>query len=348
MVLIGSPSATRFTQGEVARCVWDMHVFNGKLYIGGGDYDANTGPTDIWAYDLTSKEWKNSGSVPDEAVARFVEIDGKLVATGIDPEEDWRFGNYYTLTDNGWEKTRNLPNAVHNFDMVEYDGKLFAGIGVDHGYYPLVYSVDGGNSFETLKCYKEGVLVDLEQYEYSRTYEFLEYKSNLYAIVVNVFKDLDENQKRRFEMQVYKYQDGAMNFCADIIDTVKLISIGYKLFGGKAEFNDSVFISTDYLYASQDLRSFVKVALPNNERVSSFLIDNGKMYVLAFKYQDQTFTNTIYESPNGTSDFTKVYSFDYSVPAISFVKHGGDFYLGMGNRIEKNDCNGNVLLITDK
>jgi len=346
MVFVGNPSATRFTKGEIARCVWDMRVYGGKLYLGGGDYTANTGPTDIWAYDLKAKEWEKSGSVQEEAIARFVEIDGELITTGIDPEEDWVFGNYYTLKNGVWEKTRNLPNAVHNYDMIEYDGKLFAGVGVDHGYYPFVYSVDGGKSFEMLKAYKDGVLVDLEQYEYSRAYELFEFKSKLYAIVVNTLKITDTEQSPSHELQVYEYQDGAMNFCADISDTVKLVSIGYKLFGGKAEYNGKMFVSTDYLYVSENISTFTKIKLPQNERVGSFLVDDGKMYVCAFKYHDQTFTITLYESFTGTSDFKKVYSFDYNVPAISFVKYGNDFYLGMGNRIENNDSNGNVLLIT--
>ena len=42
--------------GERSNCIWDLQVFNGKLYIGTGDYTANSGQTSIWAYDLTNKE----------------------------------------------------------------------------------------------------------------------------------------------------------------------------------------------------------------------------------------------------------------------------------------------------
>ena len=119
LTLIGNPLSSRFTEGEIACCVWDMHVYDNKIFIGSGDYDLNTRPTDIWAYDLSTKKFVKTGSVLDEAITRFVEIDGKLVAPGIDPSESKEIGNFYTYENGQWVTTRNLPNAVHNLDMIK-------------------------------------------------------------------------------------------------------------------------------------------------------------------------------------------------------------------------------------
>ena len=72
---LGIPLSERYPEGIRARCPWDMTVFDGKLYIGGGDYDANSGPVDIWCYDIDNGTWENSGTVPDEEINRFAVIN---------------------------------------------------------------------------------------------------------------------------------------------------------------------------------------------------------------------------------------------------------------------------------
>ncbi len=44
---LGIPAERQFSLGAMARCPWDIKVFEGKVYVGSGDYDLNTGPTVI-------------------------------------------------------------------------------------------------------------------------------------------------------------------------------------------------------------------------------------------------------------------------------------------------------------
>lgn len=81
----------------MARCPWDIKVFEGKVYVGSGDYGANTGPIVIWAYDIASGKWVSTGSVRDEAVTSFKVIGGKLTIPGIDPMGTWSYGNVYQV-----------------------------------------------------------------------------------------------------------------------------------------------------------------------------------------------------------------------------------------------------------
>ena len=49
---LGIPSCERYPEGIRARNPWDMAIFGDKLYIGSGDYDKNSGPVDMWCYDM--------------------------------------------------------------------------------------------------------------------------------------------------------------------------------------------------------------------------------------------------------------------------------------------------------
>ena len=121
---LGVPTSERFIGGGVVRCTWDVKAYDGKIYIGMGDYDKNTAPTDIWAYNVKKKKWEKTASVNDETISRFIEIDGKLYAPGIDPRDGWELGNYYILENGTWTTKRELPKVIHTFDMIKYDNKL--------------------------------------------------------------------------------------------------------------------------------------------------------------------------------------------------------------------------------
>ena len=39
---LGIPLSERYSQGVRARCPWDIYIWDGKIYIGSGDYDSNS------------------------------------------------------------------------------------------------------------------------------------------------------------------------------------------------------------------------------------------------------------------------------------------------------------------
>ena len=79
-VRIGNPLLARFPVSGDARprSIWDMHYFNGRIYIGSGDYWSNTGPTDIWTYRGQGTNFVKEFTVDEEMVCGFFEFDGKL------------------------------------------------------------------------------------------------------------------------------------------------------------------------------------------------------------------------------------------------------------------------------
>ncbi|MBQ3115980.1 MAG: hypothetical protein IJC07_03020 [Clostridia bacterium] len=337
---LGCPSSQRFEAGELSRCVWDMKLWDGVLYIGGGDYDKNTGPVSLWAYNVKEKQWDCSASLPDEAITRFLVLNGQLVAPGIDPTESWELGNYYKLENDEWKVHRVLPNAVHTFDAVQHNGIVIVGIGTDGKTFPALISYDDGTTFSAIPFYKNGVLFELSAYEYSRTYELFVFNDRVYALVYN--KQFDGE----YNVEMYVFDGGAFNFVKGVDNFCKFGNISVNMLNAKGQFKDSFFISSDYLYVSDNLNQFDKVKLPQDENASQFRVIDGKLYVLSYKpheKEEDKYKIRMYVSDSGVDNFKQVFSFDYDVHPLCFEKDGDVFYVGMGTKTITHQNNGMVL-----
>ncbi len=336
---LGIQLSDRFTEGEIARCVWDLHVKDGKIYMASGDYDSNSGPTDICAYDLRSKKIEVSGRIQQEAVITFVEIEGTLYAPGTDPQGSGLKSDYYSLSKNGWEKHTVLPRALHHFDLTKFDGVLYAGIGGDYGFGTIVSSTDNGQTYNFLPLYKNGEeVVPLDNPKFSRCYDFYTLNGYLYALIYHYLGN-------GYDFEIYRLEDGKMQYFSDAetIDYTGRSSV--KIFNAKAEHNGKVYIATNYLYKSSDGGVFEKIALPNDERVSDFIIEGDTMYVLSFSNNENDFSVNIYSFDLTDGTFDSLSTFNYPVPPLSFVKIKKQMYIGMGNKLEKHEKNGALLRV---
>lgn len=341
---LGIPTSKRFPDGGAVNCVWDVKVYDGRVYVGMGDYDENTHPADIWAYDIKKKGWVLSGTVEDEAVTRFIELDETLVSPGIDPSEGWELGNFYTLKNGTWLKNRVLPNVIHNFDIINYDGKTMYSVGSDYGMYPALYTDDGGKTFEYFDFYRNGKLYEVASEDYVRGYEFFEVFDELYLLVHHTYVEI-----QKASASVFKYDNGAFYYYCDGRDFFKTDKVSVNIVNAKGTLKNNYFYVTDNLYYTSENDTFItksKVNLPNEERVSSFKIIDGEMIVLSYlKNADETYKISLYKTTNGIENYSVIYSFTYGVPPISFDIYKNYAYLGMGNKNEINDKNGTLLKI---
>jgi hypothetical protein len=107
-----------------------LKPFNGKLYAGFGDYDLNTGPIGIRAFDPgTGAFTPQRLSAQTEALLIYREIGGKLYAPHIDPwpspPPSVEFGGYSLGVVNGatetWSDLRPIE-GIHMFDMATSNG----------------------------------------------------------------------------------------------------------------------------------------------------------------------------------------------------------------------------------
>ena len=345
---LGIPLELHYEQTTSSVIPWDLEIYDEKLYIGAGDYDENTGPVYSMCFDIEQEEWLDVGVLRDEQISRFCQINGKLIAVGTDPMDDWSLGNYYVLGDDGWETVRSLPNGIHNFDMIEFDGKIFAGVGTEDVDETVAMSTDGGKSWTYIPLYKDGKPFDTSGYKWTRTYEFTQYNGQLYAL-------LSFQLGFGSQHMIFRYEDGKMVWLSDkVFSLIGGISVGRKYWNGEFEFDGACYITANALYAIRDFsnqESYEKIEMPGGESVADAFLRDGVMYALAFKRdtKNKEYNVVIYKSTTGkTGSFTPVAEFTYPVPPVSFDTDGNHFYVGMGYTTNVTAKCGMVLRIKPK
>jgi len=68
-----------------ARNIWDLQVFEDKIYLGYGSTTSNTGPTTLWAYDPAIDKLTSYCEIATEAIERFRVWNDTLFVPNSDP-----------------------------------------------------------------------------------------------------------------------------------------------------------------------------------------------------------------------------------------------------------------------
>lgn len=129
-----------------------MQVFGGRVYVGYGDYTADTGPIAIAAIDLaTGAIGAPLLSYATEAVQSYRAIGQELFAPDLDPRRT-RLGGFARgvagTSAELWTDEKVVP-ATHIFDIASFDGRdlwLFGSLGDNAMAWR---SVDGGRTWTT-------------------------------------------------------------------------------------------------------------------------------------------------------------------------------------------------------
>lgn len=337
---LGIPSEGLYEEGSIAHSPWDMVFYDGVLYVGNGDYDANTGPATVYSYNARRNKWKNSTSLPEEEINRFLLLDGVLATPGIDPTEDWTLGNYYTLEDGVWQKHRVIPHGIHTFDIVYYHGALFAGLGVEPGKYPVVRSEDG-ESFLEISFEKEGLAVDTTRGTLVRTYDLIVFQDTLYATLV-----LGDDAPL-YELYRFDEEKNAFVFESDLSQSISRVKYNHMRITSKVCFDDRMLLVTGKLYETKDMESFREIKLEGETLIADLYEHEGALYLLtASKNKEGKFKTSVWQAREGdTLGFTELFNFLYDAPPLSLAVDGNDFYIGMGDTKTQNEKNGTVLLV---
>lgn len=106
------------SQQPTARGKILLHLFgwNGKLYIGYGDYGVNTGPIYIAPYDPASGSFLNLGSASTEEIHNYRSFGNNIFAPAIDPSGG--LPDYAYARGEPWQNpTATGVNAAHVFDI---------------------------------------------------------------------------------------------------------------------------------------------------------------------------------------------------------------------------------------
>lgn len=340
---LGIPTIEQYPDDTVSRCPWDMTVWNNKLYVGAGDYGANTGPVDCMTYDCQMGQWENSGTVLEESIARFCSVDGTLMIPGIDSTVDGHLlGEYYALQDGQWQMKRTITGGIHCFDLVSFEDKLFAGLGVTQGEYPVADSEDNGETFTQVPFYQNGQPVATAK-DAIRVYDLFVLNQTLYAVYIS--ENNESGKPHDFECSVYRYEDERFVYESDWNPCYETVGATQIPFAAKEVFHNRLFVATGYLYEADDSFAFEKISLENGI-VLDLLQKDGILYALSnTSREDGTVDISVWRTQTGEI-FEQVLCFNYPTPALSFALQGETYYIGIGNMNLQHDANGTVLAVT--
>lgn len=346
-VELGAPAAAYYPTDYIARVAWDMAVYDGRLYVGCGNFGSNTGPTPVLSCPVEDAgNWTTEAMLLDEQVVRFVNINGKFLIPGCDPQGRPQKGYYYELTQEGWQTYARLPHGLHNFDLAWFQGRMYAAIGTDHNDYPVAYTEDGIH-YETLPFYKDGVLRPTDKSDVIRS-------CNLYVLGKQLYADFwyesSESIRTAFEMYRYNVERDCFEFVADL----KSATHGgmYGLAGlplwEKAALGDRMFLTTGYLYYTTDFAEYTQVEMPHNAVVYDMVLHtDGRLYAVTAYEKDGGYQLTVYSigESNPTALRTET-TFFYPQMPTALAMDEDHFFIATGDWYRSGaEDNGMILQV---
>lgn len=354
-VNLGIPTADWYSYNLLARCVWDMTIHDNKLYVGCGDYVNNTGGVPVMYCALDDLgNWQREAILLEEQIGRFVLLDEKLTVPGWDPKDTPEHGSYYQLENGKWQTYSGLPDGLHNFDLVRYDGKLFAGIGADAGQTPIVVSKNG-TDFERVPMLRNGEPIDTSAGELIRTYNFWVLNDTLYADFH--YQNIAENINI---VEVYRYEDGKFVWCVGLGRKLNMVAMGCQNLGkpwADAVVDDTLFVTTGWLYKTTDMVEYTQVSFPNYAVTYDIYTHNGVMYLLTASQEivnsetgEAVYHVTVYSASTANpDDFQVEYTLDSEVQPISLAVSDDGYFVSFGNWYSNtNEQNGTVIYYPKK
>ncbi|HQF21578.1 MAG TPA: hypothetical protein PLT37_10085 [Kiritimatiellia bacterium] len=157
-VKIGNPLLAKFPVGGDARprSIWDLQVFNGKLYLAHGDYWNNAGPIDVWTYRGDGANFVKEYTTQEEMIWDFFVQDDLLFIPGVDSVEESpiRANIYVQDPQNGpgggWTRRATLTGGVHSYDVALFQNRLFTSMTMENQQARTLVSTDMGASWSVL------------------------------------------------------------------------------------------------------------------------------------------------------------------------------------------------------
>lgn len=320
--------------------IWDLQVFNGRIYIGHGNSrdngpNPNAGPIPIIYYDTQLKRFITQFVTNEEQIDIFRVLNNKLYVPGIDPKDSWDYGDFYRMDDDQWVKVRNVPDGVHDFDMASLGDKLFIATG-SSGYKPTVFvSENQGDSWKPITVQSGTPYLA----KLSRTYSLINFKDKIYGFT------LMYNMSNVGDYNRILVTDGVTTSTIRVTENTMFPGakkeVMYRIMRPTIALDNMIYITgvfgLDYqwkpegLYYAPAINQAKRVNLPEDGVFPMDILSRqGTVYVLSYKKVSQTlYTNIVYKTTN-LKDWIEVFRFSNDTFARSFEEINGDFYFGMG------------------
>jgi len=338
---VGEPLKARYPGGSAvyARNIWDLHAWDGRLYLGHGNSSnigpyPNAGPIDVWSYSPGTNTFTNEYTVEDEQIDHYSEVNGRLAIAGHDPRESWALGNFYRLEPSGWVKHRTIFGGVHTYDVLGQGGAIFAATGTHLGAI-VQRSLDDGRTWSLL--HTPGW----------RVYSLFELDGRVHA-------STDYNGIYRFSGEAMEPVPFATLFPGLATTGREVIVVrstnlrdGLAYIAGELT-NDHQWLPAG-LFVAPEAGAARALLLPSGAVARDLEVLDGKLFVLASRAAEAEgrTLNFVYAA-NGLGSFREVLHFESETFARSFAFLNGDVYFGLGCEVSPlSPATGRILRVTN-
>lgn len=150
LILLNDPSNMVFAFAPTnLEGVWDMEVYNGKLFIAACTTPVSVDGGEIISFDYATNSYQWEYDVWEQGVIQMRSYNGKLYIPGVDSQGGWEWGNIYIYDGISWVRKETVPHGIHVFDLIFYKGDMYVTTGTDiNNYSAKVYkSTDEGDSW---------------------------------------------------------------------------------------------------------------------------------------------------------------------------------------------------------
>lgn len=170
LLSVANPNRRRFPRDDAshshARSAWDLQAYQGRIYLGCGDWQDDQGPIDLWSFAPTSLGGKlvvlHELTLDEEVAERFAVVNDWLVIPDAEPEDPWDRGALYLKERGEWRRLSTFPGNAHPVDLASLNGRLYATANTPVGGV-LYESADQG---QTWKSYAADNAGDFEDDQY--------------------------------------------------------------------------------------------------------------------------------------------------------------------------------------
>jgi hypothetical protein len=376
--LVGNPFTARWSDGALAyaRNVWDMEVWADRLYLGSGNSNnygpaQNAGPVDVWYYDGATGEFAYDTTLEEEQIDQFVVLEGGLFIPGHDAKPGSTAGLIHVLSGSQWTTLSAIPRAVHVYDLMEFNGLLFASLGIDLPFDGDVVassadqgqtwalhrlqigsnsSLPIGRAWDLFQVGGDLLVSTTPQYEFQGQYDS---NGNL---VQGQYVQLSHPVFRLADQAAMRFEEVPADFFAGVPDlsqtwTQDRIERAVR-FGENTVYIGAETV-TDHNWTSFGLFSMSNdytarhLPLQNDAKPWDLIVDGNVLYVLAASPAPSGNTIVGVLTTCDLTNWREVLHFEASTFARSFALYQQDFYFGLGTEAEPISADaGNILRVS--
>ncbi len=384
---VGRPLMSRYQTNFFARNIWDMEVFDGRLYLGGGNSDndtvgGNAGPVEVYYYDSATDQFLQEYLIEEEQLDRFVLIGDQMLVPGHDPHNDFAPpGRIYVRELGGeWHVWDTLPPSPHVYDVHYFDGAYYAALGldIDGTGGVIARSTDDGATWQTASL--PGVLIRDNTAYVMRAWSLFDFNGTLYVSTVSIpqaSSSFDLNKAPVYALASILsngyalFLQASVNFFPAEVSEIQLRNLNGELYVMPTDpyllrierpvhFRDqlvylAVVNSSDHnwtpvtLYAMDTTNTTRPIMFEADEYAWDTWVEGDALYVLLNQQVTDHLWSVRVMSTCDLENWSEVAAFQSMTFARSFALFEGDFYFGLGTQaIPLSNISGTVMRVREE